>query len=67
MTAQEIFDKAAVGLLTQKAKSYLVNPDGHTKIGLALIEERMVKNVQLDFVLRILSIRKVWNKILLLT
>ena len=29
MTAQEIFDKAAVGLLTQKAKSYLVNPDGH--------------------------------------
>ena len=29
MTAQEIFDKSAVGLLTQKAKSYLVNPDGH--------------------------------------
>ena len=31
MTAQEIFDKAAVGLLTQKAKSYLVNPDDGTE------------------------------------
>ena len=31
MTAQEIFDKAAVGLLTQKAKSYLVNPNDGTE------------------------------------
>lgn len=53
MTAQEIFDKAAVGILTQKEKSI----NGLT----CLYRGSMGRSVQLDFVLMTLNINRRWK------